>query len=114
MTELARELEADRDADEHAEPGFLCQQGMHRAQALLLIFPSDRLANRLGVRGVEPASLGERGGKHTLQRRRRAGDQILGLAHPLRVGVRGDSRVELGVGRGVIRHVAIIRVWLWP
>ena len=80
MAELARELEADRDADEHAEPGLLRQQGVHRARALLLVFPTHRLANRLGVAGVEPPPFGKRGGEHTLERRRRAGDQILGLA----------------------------------
>ena len=62
--ELARELESDRDADEHPEPRLLGEQRPHRADPLLRVFPAGRLADRLVVTGIEPAALRERRGEH--------------------------------------------------
>ncbi len=53
---------------------------------------------------VEPATLGEGGGKHALKRRRDALDELLGLTQPLGIGERSDRAVELGVAVGAVRH----------
>ena len=53
---------------------------------------------------VKPAALVERQAQHALERGRGPRDQILGLAQSLRLGQRGDRRIELGIGVGAVGH----------
>ena len=110
--ELARELEADGDADQHPQAGLLGEHRLTRTDPLGGLVVRDRLADHLLVAEVEPAALLERAGEHALQRRRRARHQVLRLAQPLGIGDRCDRGLELGVGVGAVGHcVAIIRAW---
>src|SRR4051794_16651564 len=78
--ELLRELEPDRDADEHPEPGLLGDERAHRAQALLRVL-GERGGRHLAlVGGAEPPALGERLGEHALQPGGRVGDDLGGMA----------------------------------
>jgi selenide, water dikinase len=104
LVEFARELEPNRHADEHPDPGLLGDQRPQIAHAVGWIFPRRGLANRLVVSAVEPAALLEGNGKHPLERGRRAHHHVLRLPEPGRVGDRGDRGVELGVGVGPIWH----------
>lgn len=104
MAELPRQFEANRNADQHSEPGLLGKQCPHRPEALLRIVRAGGGPNRLLVREIEPAALGERLGEHPLERRSRLSDEILRFPQALRVGDRFDGGIELGVGEGAVRH----------
>ena len=110
--ELLGELEADRYADEHPQPGLLGDQRTHRGYPLLRILMTRGLPQRLLVPLIEPAAVLEREPKHTLKRGRRPRHQLLRPREPARFGDRGDRGVELGVCIGAIGQcVAIIRTW---
>src|SRR4051794_9393722 len=93
--QLARELQSDRDADEHAEPGLLGEQEPHRALARLRILRLGGLPDlRLVGRG-EPAALGEGDVQHALEAGSRVRDDLLGVREALRVAERVDGGVDL-------------------
>ena len=104
LVEFARELEPDRHADEHPDPGLLGDQRPHIAHAVGWIFPRGGLTHRLVVGAVKPATLLEGDGQHPLERRCGAHHQVLRLPEPSWVRERGDRSVELGVGVGPVWH----------
>src|SRR5829696_3724724 len=75
--QLVGELEADGDADQHAEPGLLVDERPHGRQPLRRVLDRRRLRQLRLVGGAEPPSLGQRRGEHALQARRRVGDDLL-------------------------------------
>ena len=95
--ELARELEADGDADEHPEAGLLGQQRAHGAQPLVrVVGVPAACATCLLVRVAEPAARVERLVEDPLQPGGRVGDDLLRVAEALRVGgQRRDGGVDL-------------------
>jgi hypothetical protein len=96
------QLEADRDADEHAEPGLVCDKRTQRGSSLTLVSLA-RDTVHLGVVGVtEPAAFGERVGKHSLKRGRGMNYDILRVRKPSRFDQRRQRRVNFGCGVGAI------------
>src|SRR3954470_15262896 len=102
--QLLRELEPDRDADQHPEPGLLGDKRAHGAQALLGVL-GERGGRHLALVGrAEPAALGERLGQHPLQSGRGVGDDLRGMAEARGVAQRLDGRVDLLRGEPAAGH----------
>src|SRR3954471_1422041 len=95
VLELLRELQPDRDADEHPEPGLVGDQRADRAEALVGIVLQRGIRDLALVGRAEPAALGQRLGEQPLQSRRGVRDDLLGVAEPRRVAERPDGRVDL-------------------
>jgi hypothetical protein len=73
------ELETDRNAYEHAQPGLLCHKRAHRSCALLLVVLG-RHTTYLGLMCLtEPAPFCERFGEHTLKRGGSVHNNVLGV-----------------------------------
>ncbi len=104
LAELPRQLEPDRDADEHPQPSLLGNQRAQLTQAIGGIFGRRGLDDRLVVRVAEPATVRQCRGQQPLQRRRRAQHQVLGVAEPGGIADRGDRRIELGFGVCAVGH----------
>ena len=104
LGERARELEADRDTDQHAEPDLFGQQRPYGPQPSLEIGFGGGLTDRSLVGGVKPTTLGQSRVEHALELRRGPHDDLLGLAEPIRVTDHRDGGVELLVGVGTLRH----------
>src|SRR5437764_463150 len=78
--QLAGQLEADRDPDQHAQAGLLGQHRAHGAHSFAEVVVPGRLADGLALCRLEPSALVESGGEHAAQRGRAARDHILCLA----------------------------------
>src|SRR5688572_10540968 len=88
LAKLARELPADRDADQHPDPGLLRQQRAEVPQPLIGILERGDARDLLLVARVEPAALGERGRQDLLELRSGVRDASLDLAEALGIGER--------------------------
>src|SRR3954468_17630149 len=95
VLELLRELQPDRDADEHPEPGLLGDERADGAHALVGIVLQRGVCDLALVGRAEPAALGQRRGEQLLQPRRGVRDDLLGVAEATRVAERPDGRVDL-------------------
>src|SRR5664279_5339854 len=89
----------DRDTNHHPHPRLLGEQGADGGDALVGVGNGRGSQALRLVRLTEPASLGQRRGKHLLQLRRRPGDQPLGLGEPLRIEHPLDRRFKLALVR---------------
>ena len=103
--EFARQLKADRDSHHHAQPRLFGDKRLHLSLAVGRIFRARRLADRLGVPGVEPATVGQRHRQQTLKRRRLAHHQLLSLAQAVGDGDRCHGSVELLIAVGPVGHL---------
>src|SRR3954447_7084215 len=95
VLELLRELQPDRDADEHPEPGLVGDERADRAEALVGIVLERGVRDLALVGRAEPAALGQRLGEQPLQPRRGMRDDLLGVAEARGVAQRLDGRVDL-------------------
>jgi hypothetical protein len=97
-----RQLEADGDAYEHAEPGLLGNQRAEGAGALLLVLLA-RDAAHLGVVHIpEPAAFAERFGEYSLEGRCRVHDNVLCVRETSRFDQRLKRRVNFGCRVGTV------------
>jgi len=110
--ELARELESDGHADEHAQAGFLGDECPDLSLAVGGIFGRRRLAHRLVVPGAEPSTLVERAREQALERRRRSEHDLLRLPHAAEITDRGQGGLELLIGVGTVRQPAWDHRWV--
>ena len=96
VRELLGELEPDRDADQHPEPGLLGDERAHRAQPLVGILLRAR-PDATCASWAEPnqSPSASACGEHALQVRRGVRDDLLGVAEARRVAQRLDGRVDL-------------------
>ncbi len=103
--QLAGELEADGDADEHPEPGLLAEQRRHRGEALGRVLDPRGLGDLVLVRDAEPTPGGERVVEHAPEARRGVGDDLDRVGEALGLAERLDRAVDLlGAVGGAIGH----------
>src|SRR4051794_35488058 len=105
VEQLARQLQPDGHADEHAQPGLLGDQradrGLSRGRVVLGCGAGDLLLVRL----AEPAARGERLVEDALQARRGMRHDLLRVGEPLGVvGQRRDGGVDLLGGEAARGH----------
>lgn len=102
------ELEANRDAHEHAKPGLLGHERAHRSSALLLVLLT-RDAAYLGVVCLaEPTAFGKRFREYALKRRGSMDDDVLGMGKTPGLNQLRERCVHLGCSVGTIRQGRLI------
>ena len=102
--QLVMQCPADGDANHHRHSRLLGEQRADRGDALVGVGHGGGLQRLRFVGLAEPAALGERGGEHPLQLRRRPRDDPLRLGEALGVGQPLDRGLELArVHRSTMR-----------
>ena len=102
LGQLLVQCPADGDADHHPHPRLLGEQRRDRGDPLVGVGDGGGLQRLRLVRLAEPAALGEGGGEHPLQLRRRPRDDPLRLGEALGVEQPLDRGVELARRSGAI------------
>jgi hypothetical protein len=110
--ELVGKLEANRDADEHAEPSLLGYKRAYSDCPLGLLGRSRDPAHLGIVRLPEPAPFGKRFGEHTLERRSGVHHDVLSVRETSGLYQRRKSCIDLGCGiRAIWQSDPIIGRW---
>ncbi len=109
---LVRQLEANGDAYEHAEPGLLGNQRAEGAYALLLVLLARDSAYLGVVRVSEPAAFAERFGEDPLESGCCVHDDVLCVRETSRFDQRLERRVNFGCRVGTVgQSRSIISRW---
>ena len=95
VRELLGQLEADGDADEHAQARLLGHERAHGQRALLGLAHLRGVGDRGLVRAAEPAALGERAVEDALKPGCGVGHDLLGVGEALGVAKGLHGRVDL-------------------